>query len=61
MMYGAKPTPFMIQAKKEGAAQISDGLGMLVGQAAESFFLWHGKRPDVQPVLAALRAELNRS
>jgi shikimate dehydrogenase len=61
MMYGAKPTPFMIQAKKEGASQISDGLGMLVGQAAESFFLWHGKRPDVQPVLAALRAELNRS
>ena len=61
MMYGAKPTAFMLQAKKEGASQISDGLGMLVGQAAESFFLWHGKRPDVQPVLATLRAELNRS
>jgi shikimate dehydrogenase len=61
MMYSAKPTPFMIQAKNEGASQISDGLGMLVGQAAESFFLWHGKRPDIQPVLATLRAELNRS
>jgi shikimate dehydrogenase len=61
MMYGAKPTAFMIQAKKEGASQISDGLGMLVGQAAESFFLWHGKRPDVEPVLATLRAELNRA
>lgn len=61
MMYGAKPTAFMVQAKTEGAAQTSDGLGMLVGQAAESFFLWHGKRPDIQPVLATLRAELNRS
>ncbi len=61
MMYGAKPTAFMVQAKKEGASKISDGLGMLVGQAAESFFLWHGKRPEVEPVLATLRAELNRS
>jgi shikimate dehydrogenase len=61
MMYSARPTTFMIQAKNEGASQISDGLGMLVGQAAESFFLWHGKRPDVEPVLATLRAELNRS
>ena len=61
MMYGPKPTSFMIQAKNDGASQTSDGLGMLVGQAAESFFLWHGKRPDVEPVLATLRAELNRA
>lgn len=61
MMYSASPTSFMVQAKNDGASQTSDGLGMLVGQAAESFFLWHGKRPDVEPVLATLRAELNRS
>jgi shikimate dehydrogenase len=61
MMYSAKPTPFMSQAKKEGASHTSDGLGMLVGQAAESFFIWHGKRPDIEPVLATLRAELNQS
>lgn len=61
MMYSSKPTTFMLQAKNDGASQTSDGLGMLVGQAAESFFLWHGKRPDVEPVLATLRAELNRS
>lgn len=61
MMYDAKPTAFMLQAQADGAAHTSDGLGMLVGQAAESFFLWHGKRPDIQPVLASLRAELSRS
>lgn len=61
MMYAAQPTPFMEQARADGAAHTSDGLGMLVGQAAESFFLWHGKRPDILPVLASLRAELNGS
>ena len=61
MMYAAQPTPFMSQANADGAAHLSDGLGMLVGQAAESFYLWHGKRPDVAPVLASLRAELNQT
>jgi len=61
MMYGAAPTAFMLQAQSDGAAHLSDGLGMLVGQAAESFFIWHGTRPEVQPVLKNLRAELNRS
>ena len=61
MMYGARPTPFMLQAKADGADRTSDGLGMLVGQAAESFYIWHGIKPDIQPVLQAIRAELDAS
>jgi shikimate dehydrogenase len=58
MMYGARPTVFMTQANEDGAARTADGLGMLVGQAAESFYIWHGVRPDPAPVLATLRASL---
>lgn len=58
MMYGALPTPFMRQAQVAGAARVSDGLGMLVGQAAASFRIWHGVQPDTAPVLEALRREL---
>jgi shikimate dehydrogenase len=55
MMYG-KQTPFLKFAQKQGAAQRSDGLGMLVEQAAEAFFKWRGVRPETAPVLAKLRA-----
>lgn len=55
MMYG-RETPFMAWARKQGAAVVSDGLGMLVEQAAEAFKLWREVRPDTRPVLEKLRA-----
>jgi shikimate dehydrogenase len=53
MMYG-RETPFMAQARKNGA-QVADGLGMLVEQAAEAFYIWRGVRPQTAPVIAQLR------
>ncbi len=58
MSYAAEPTIFMRWAKQEGAAEIADGLGMLVGQAAESFKLWRGVAPETQAVIEELRAGL---
>ncbi|MDR0673915.1 MAG: shikimate dehydrogenase [Zoogloeaceae bacterium] len=55
LMYGKGETPFLAQARKGGAARRADGLGMLVEQAAESFFVWRGKRPE-----AATRRSLMR-
>src|ERR687892_1973850 len=53
MVYG-RDTPFLAAARTTGAAAC-DGLGMLVEQAAESFFIWRGVRPATRPVLAKLR------
>jgi shikimate dehydrogenase len=55
MVYG-RETAFLAQAAADGASRTSDGLGMLVEQAAESFYLWRGVRPLTAPVMAALRA-----
>jgi shikimate dehydrogenase len=53
MVYG-RDTPFLAAARRAGA-RACDGLGMLVEQAAESFFIWRGVRPQTRPVLARLR------
>jgi shikimate dehydrogenase len=55
MVYGDQPTRFLAYAAEHRAVRVADGLGMLVAQAAESFFLWRGVRPDIRPVLAMLR------
>ncbi|GGP28212.1 shikimate dehydrogenase [Silvimonas amylolytica] len=58
MMYGKEETAFLAQAREAGVTRRVDGLGMLVGQAAEAFRLWTGRTPDVEPVLAMMRAGL---
>lgn len=58
LFYSAKPTPFVRWAQEQGVAKALDGLGMLVEQAAEAFWLWRGVRPDPLPVIAQLRIDL---
>jgi len=60
MVYAKDETPFLKWAKKHGAANIIDGLGMLVGQAAVSFSIWRGVSPEILPVIDDLRASFAR-
>lgn len=55
LIYADNTTPFLAWARGEGAARTADGLGMLIEQAAESFHLWRGIRPDTGPVFRMLR------
>jgi shikimate dehydrogenase len=59
LMYGVEPTVFLKWAAEQGAVKLADGLGMLIGQAAEAFYVWRQIRPEVVPVITALRRQLS--
>lgn len=58
MFYQKGLTPFLSWAVSHGAVRYADGLGMLVGQAAHAFMLWHGVMPNISPVIEALKREM---
>jgi len=58
LMYRQESTLFLKFAQQNGTRQIADGIGMLVEQAAESFFLWRGIRPQTKPVIAMLKSQI---
>ncbi|QTM69133.1 shikimate dehydrogenase, partial [Buchnera aphidicola (Hormaphis cornu)] len=55
LYYQSCLTPFLKWCKYNGGIYLSDGLGMLVSQAAHSFFLWHSKFPNVERVIQILK------
>ncbi len=57
LAYGNEPTTFVKWGEKNQASKSLDGLGMLVEQAAEAFFIWRGVRPNTKEVIALLNAE----
>lgn len=58
MFYQSGLTAFLSWAKQHRSTEIADGLGMLVGQAAHAFMLWHGVLPNIAPVLEQLQREM---
>jgi shikimate dehydrogenase len=61
LVYAAEPTAFMRWSAAQAAWAIADGLGMLVEQAAESYYLWRGQRPGTEEVISGLRHGLMAS
>jgi shikimate dehydrogenase len=59
LSYGLTPTPFALWAAEQGAARSVMGWGMLVEQAAESFYIWRGVRPETKPVLKQLSVNIS--
>ncbi|EIM00947.1 shikimate 5-dehydrogenase, partial [Rhodanobacter denitrificans] len=57
LSYGTAASSFLSWATAAGARYAFDGLGMLVETAADAFALWHGRRPDTEPVYQALRRQ----
>ena len=55
LVYADEPTPFARWGMANGASRTADGIGMLIEQAAESFLLWRGVRPDSAPLFSLLR------
>ncbi|MCH9300526.1 shikimate dehydrogenase [Pantoea allii] len=58
MFYQNGLTAFLRWCHQQGSSHLADGLGMLVGQAAHAFHLWHGIMPEIAPVIASLKAEI---
>lgn len=59
MMYSAEATVFMRWARAQGARACADGLGMLIEQAAESFYIWRRCRPETGPLIAEIRRQIS--
>lgn len=57
MVYSVHDTPFVAWARQHGAARAVQGWGMLIEQAAESFFIWRGVRPDTRPIRKQLAGQ----
>lgn len=55
MFYQSGLTPFLRWCQAQGTVHLADGLGMLVGQAAHAFYLWHGVMPEIAPVITQLK------